>query len=160
MERRTCFIPKSRSLSKTSESRRGKKGIMRPTPLLFLSDSPFLTTGLARITKDLACLVSTLPEFRVGCIGRGGIGTSKLPFATYSFSESDQWGETWIESVWEDFAGSSNGIIMTVWDLSRLNWLARPRMGGRLQEFLQSGRFKKWAYVPVDHYGIGGKLTS
>ena len=133
---------------------------MKPTPLLFLSDSPYLPTGLARITKDLASLCSQLPEFRVGALGRGGIGTSKLPFATYSFPEPEQWGEMWLESAWDDFAGAERGIILTIWDMSRLDWFATPRIEGRLQKFLMSGRFQKWAYVPIDHYGIGGKLTS
>lgn len=132
---------------------------MRAVPLLFLSDSPYLPTGLARITKDLASLASQLPEFRVGVMGRGGIGTSKLPFPTYSFPETEQWGEGWLPSVWEDFAGSAFGHILTIWDLTRLDWFARPRMGGPLQEFLTSGKFKRWGYIPVDHYGIGGKLT-
>lgn len=134
---------------------------MKPTPILFLSDSPYLHTGLSRITKDLAVHVSSLPQFRVGCLGRGGIGTSKLPFATYSFDEMNGgWGEGHIEAAWDDFAGNERGIIMTVFDLSRLDWFTRPRMGGRLQEFLESGRIQKWGYIPIDHYGVGGKLTS
>lgn len=133
---------------------------MRPTPILFLSDNPALPTGLARITRDLALGVATLPEFRVGTMGRGGLGSSKLPFFNVAFDEQYQWGETLIEQVWSDFSGNVPGIIMTIWDLQRLDWFARPRMGGRLQEFLTSGRFQKWAYVPVDHYGVAQKLTS
>lgn len=132
---------------------------MKPIPILFLSDSAELPTGLARITKDLATLVSRMPEYRVGVLGRGGHGSSKLPFAQYNFPESDQWGEDHIESTWDDFAGGDVGVIMTIWDVSRLGWFAKPRMGGRLGKFLSSGRFQKWGYVPVDSYGVGGKLT-
>jgi glycosyltransferase involved in cell wall biosynthesis len=132
---------------------------MKPIPLLFLSDSPSLPTGLARITKDLAVLTSQLPQFRVGVMGRGGVGSSKLPFAQFNFDESRQWGEMEIEGIWEDFAGGDQGVVMTIWDASRLNWFAQPRMGGQLQTFLQSGRFQRWGYFPVDSYGVGGKLT-
>lgn len=132
---------------------------MQPVPILFLSDSPDLPTGLARITRDLATLTATLPHFRVGTLGRGGHGSSKLPFAQYNFNEIDQWGEGHIEPVWHDFAGQSRGIIMTVWDPSRLGWFAQPRMTGPLQAFLTSGRFERWGYIPVDSYGVGGKLT-
>lgn len=132
---------------------------MKPIPFLFLSDSPELPTGLARITKDLACLTSELPQFRVGVLGRGGHGSSKLPFAQYAFPEADQWGEGHIESVWDDFAGGDQGVIFTVWDASRLGWFASPRMGGRLGTFLNSGKFQKWGYFPIDSYGVGGKLT-
>ena len=133
---------------------------MKPTPLLFLSDSPHLATGLSRITRDLATHVCSLPQFRVGTMGLGGNGSSKLPWAQYCFDETHQWGEEHIEENWDDFAGSERGIIMTIWDLSRLDWFARPKMGGRLQKFLESKKFLKWAYVPVDHYGIDGKVTS
>lgn len=93
-------------------------------------------------------------------MGRGGNGSSKLPFPIYPVDERDQWGENLIEGIFNDFAGSEPGIIMTVMDLSRLDWLARPRMGGRLQEFLTSKRFQLWGYLPIDHYGVGMKLTS
>lgn len=133
---------------------------MKPVPLLFMSDNPALSTGLGRITKDLAVHASSLPEFRVGSLGRGGHSSTQLPFAQYSFSEDEQWGENLIESAWSDFAGSDPGIIMTVWDPSRLNWFANPMMGDRLEQFLKSGRFIRWGYIPVDSYGIGNKLTT
>lgn len=134
---------------------------MKPTPILFISDSPELPTGLARITKDIACLTSTLPQFRVGVLGRGGHGSSQLPFAQYNFDTSAQWGEYHIESVWQDFAGrdKARGVVMTIWDISRLGWFANPHMGGGLERFLRGGWFSKWGYIPVDSYGVGGRLT-
>ncbi len=133
---------------------------MKQIPLLFMSDSPALPTGLARITKDLAMQTASLPQFRVGTFGRGVRSSSKLPFPQYVYDESDQWGEAHIENVWEDFAGRDQGVIFTIWDPSRLGWFAKPRMGDRLQKFLESNRFHKWGYIPVDSYGVGGKLTS
>jgi len=87
---------------------------MKPIPLLFLSDSPHLTSGLARITKDLATIASRLPEFRVGCLGRGGYGTSQLPFMQYNFPDQDGWGQDHLDLVWRDFAGGEPGILFMV----------------------------------------------
>lgn len=90
-------------------------------------------------------------------MGKWGHGTAKLPFMQYQFQ--DQWGEDVIEDVWNDFAGNTPGIIFTIWDPSRLTWFSNPMMGGRLQDFLTSGRFKRWGYFPVDAFGIAYKLT-
>lgn len=119
-----------------------------------------MPTGLARITKDLAVHACSLPEFRVGSLGRGYPGSRKLPFYQACFPESDQWGEQILPTVWQDFAGNQAGVLMSIFDLSRLDWLSRPKMGGDLQDFLTSNAFQKWAYIPVDHYGVGGKLTA
>jgi glycosyltransferase involved in cell wall biosynthesis len=132
---------------------------MRPVPLMIMSDSPALPSGLARITKDLAVHAASLPEYRIATFGRGDVLSSKLPFMQYVYPEAAEWGQDRIEDVFTDFSGAAPGVIMTIFDLSRLNWFARPRMGGRLQEFLTSGRFQRWAYVPIDHHSIGGKLT-
>lgn len=118
-----------------------------------------MPTGLARITKDLAIHVASLPQFRVATMGRGVEVTSKLPFTQYPFPEEHQWGENHLQRNWEDFAGPDIGVIMTIWDPSRLDWYARPRMGGDTEKFLGSGRFQKWAYLPVDSFGVGGRLT-
>jgi glycosyltransferase involved in cell wall biosynthesis len=132
---------------------------MRPVPILFVSDNPTLPSGLSRITKDLAIHVSSLPQFRVGVFGRGGMSSIQLPFAQYPFPDFFQWGEEQIQGVWQDFSRGEPGIIMTIWDPSRLGWFARPRMGGELQKFLLSSKISKWGYFPVDSYGVGGKLT-
>lgn len=133
---------------------------MKPIPILFMSDSPALPTGLGRITKELACHVATMPEFRVGSFGLGEFTSSKIPFYQSVYPESAGFGEHHIEAVWNDFAGSQEGIIFTIWDVSRLGWFARPRMpDGPLKIFLTSPRFQRWAYIPIDHVGIGNKLT-
>ena len=133
---------------------------MKPVPILFLGDAPHLPTGLARIGRDLACHVSTLPEFRVGYLGRGGWGSSDLPFAQYYFPELAQWGEGYIEAVWSNFAREERGIIFSIWDASRLHWMADPTgVGDRLESFLRSNAFVKWGYFPVDSKGVGDRLT-
>src|ERR1043165_5272791 len=132
---------------------------MKQVPILFMGDNPALTTGLGRIIKDLAVHVSSMPEFRVGTFGRGGVASSKLPFAQYVYDESRQWGEELLQGAWEDFAGNQPGVIMTIFDASRLDWFSQPRMGGPIQDFLSSERYQRWGYFAVDSYGIAGKLT-
>lgn len=134
---------------------------MKQIPLLFLSDSPDLRTGLGRITRDLATFVSSMPQYRVATLGRGGLGSSRLPWAQYNFPEIAQWGEDAIEKAWMDFARDERGVIMTVWDASRLHWFTRPRpeMGDGLYNFLTSGRFERWGYMPIDSTSVGEKVT-
>lgn len=135
---------------------------MTPVPILFYGDSPDLQTGLGRIGRDLAVLCASLPEFRVGYLGRGGVGSRQLPFIQYNFPEVDQWGEGHIERAWADFAGTTTGIIFSIWDASRLGWFATPyreALPPSLYKFLTSGNFQRWGYFPVDSAGVGGRLT-
>lgn len=133
---------------------------MKPTPLLVMSDSPSQTTGLSRITKDIALIAAEQPEFRVATYGRGGLGSIQLPFHQYDFAEDRQWGESTIQDVWTDFSRYELGVLLTVWDPSRLGWLARPRMGGELGKWLRNRPFKLWGYIPVDSFGPHGRLTA
>lgn len=124
-----------------------------PIPLLFLGDACDSLTGLGRIGHDLAWLASSLPEFKVGYLGRQGVGRSRFPWHQYSFSEHQGWGEGLLEPVWNDLAGNDHGIIMTLWDASRLLWFADGK-----DSFLQSGRFERWAYIMADASGPDGRF--
>ena len=128
-------------------------------PLLFISDAPECLTGLARIGRDLASLACTLPNFRVGYLGKGGVGRRSFPWMQYSFPEYAQWGEDYLPRVWKDFAGSENGIVFSLWDASRMLWFANPvGLPDEMQRFLGPGRnFEKWGYFPVDGTGPDGK---
>lgn len=133
---------------------------MTAVPLLIISDSPDARSGLARIASNIAQIAVGMPEFRVAFLGRGGTGTCKLPFMQYNFPESAQWGEDYIERAWMDFAGQNRGIILTVWDSSRLHWFSRPQglPESSLRRFLTSERFHRWGYFPVDGHGPDGRL--
>ncbi len=126
-----------------------------PIPLLFLGDSADSQTGLGRIGHDLAWLASSMPEFQVGYLGRGAFGSARFPWAQYSFTPAQQWGEQQLESAWNDLAGDRRGIIMTVWDASRLLWFADGK-GTGLEPFLNSGRFERWGYYMMDAAGVRG----
>lgn len=124
-------------------------------PLLIVGDNPALPGGLSRICRDLATLACTMPEFRVGVMGRGWGNSRKLPFTLYPYPESEQWGERLLAGVWKDFAGGRPGVIMTTDDPSRRHWFANSiGLPQDLQQFLGPGRdFQKWGYFPIDGTG-------
>lgn len=128
-------------------------------PILLVSDGMDHHTGLARIGRDLATLIATLPQFRVGYLGLGSIGRRKLPIMQYSLPDGHGFGEHHIQEVWHDFAGEEPGIIMSLWDVSRMLWFGQPQMNTipGLAQFLGEGRnFEKWGYFPVDATGPDG----
>lgn len=135
---------------------------MSPTPILFMSDAVTAGTGLARITKDLASRVHKfLPDkFRVGTYGYGGVFSKDLGFPQYEM-KMHEWHCFNLPEVWKDFAGDEHGILMVIWDASRLMWLSRPENeeDPRLREFLQKKPFDVWTYTPMDAHGVDGKLT-
>jgi hypothetical protein len=137
---------------------------MQQVPILILSDCPSQSSGLARITRDLATLLSGMPEFRVATLGMQGTGSSRLPFHTYHLF-SNEFGELSLPMCWDEFSQGEPGILLTIWDLSRLMWLARPEFCEQedTREWLLHARRHKlrlWSYVPVDSTGPHNRLTT
>ncbi len=135
-----------------------------PAPLLILSDGADLQTGLARITRAVASLLSRSPEYRVGTLGLGGIGSRQLPFQQYQIQRlQGEWGVGSFAPAWRDFSGGETGVVFTIWDTTRLTWFARPDLwlgeSPELQRFLTAKHFQRWGYVPVDATGPGDRLT-
>ena len=130
--------------------------LSRPVPILVLGDGPSLPTGLARISRDLCYQLSAMPEFRVAHLGRRSLGVSKHPWMQYSFGAQDQWGEQHIQNVWSDWSRGKFGVILTVWDASRLTWFGNPTgIDGELGTFLRSrNQFEKWGYFMQDGSGV------
>lgn len=143
-------------------------------PILFLGDAPSLSTGLARIGRDLATQLTRLPQYRVAYLGRGqgantgqGIADSRLPFMQYTYQPTpdNQWGARELPDVWRNWSGGERGVVFTVWDPSRLTWFGNPLpMGDEyngLYQFLTSGEFERWGYFAVDAEGplAGGGLA-
>lgn len=139
---------------------------MPQIPLMILNDAPDRIGGLSRIGRELASLICTWPEFRVAYLGRGGMGSSLHPWVQYSYPESAQWGEQHIERAWTDFAQKQYGIILSMWDASRMLWFAStaPTADPSLSRFLGPDRtFEKWGYFPVDgmfNHRYGTELSS
>lgn len=147
---------------------------MSQIPILFVGDSPSLQTGLARIGRDLATAVATLPQFRLAYLGRmhgavgEGIADSRLPFMQYTYAPTaeDQWGTRVLPEVWRNHAGTDRGVIFTIWDPSRVTWFGNPlppedQQYLGLHEFLTDGSFDRWGYFAVDAEGplAGGGLA-
>lgn len=129
--------------------------------LLVYGDAVDGHSGLGRISRDLCTIASTLPEFHVGSYGRSALCSSRLPWPQYSFPEAAQWGEGFIQKVWQDFTrGTGQGTMLTVWDASRLLWFAGlASLGDQgLDTFLGANRtFQKWGYFMVDGTGPDGQ---
>jgi glycosyltransferase involved in cell wall biosynthesis len=126
--------------------------------LLIVSDRAEDFSGLARVGRDIATLAATLPEFRVGYLGRGAVGRKAFPLTQYSYPESAGWGQDHIEEVIRDFFGEERGVIFSNWDLSRLGWLFGPQYVNQRQATLfgEGRNFELWSYVPVDSVGPSG----
>lgn len=135
-----------------------------PIPILILGDCPSQTSGLARIVRDLATLLSGTDEFRVATLGLGGTGSCRLPFHTYHLHRQE-FGEISLPVVWGEWSQGERGIVLAVWDLTRLVWLARPEWCGdaQLEAWLREARrskFRLWCYTPIDSNGPGYRLTA
>jgi glycosyltransferase involved in cell wall biosynthesis len=134
-----------------------------PIPILLMSDAPDQHSGLARITRDLASILCGQPEWRVGTYGWLGTGSSRLPWTQYHIRGG--WGEADFPAVWDEFSQGKPGVVLSVWDLHRIVWLARPDMltEGELRKWLtdaRAHRMRLWSYIPIDATGPGDRLTA
>ena len=133
-----------------------------PKPLLIISDAPSGTSGLARITKDLATRVAqNIPEYKVATLGYGAPGSCKLPFQQYVIEGMKDWMIPQLPEIWEDLASNEPGAILTIWDASRLLWFGRPETceSKWIRDFLNRSSVEKWGYFPMDATGPNDKLT-
>lgn len=136
------------------------------TPLLILGDAPSAQTGLGRILRDLAIRVHThlSDTYDVGTLGYGGSGDRNLPFPQYQIENMQDWFIPNLREVWDNFAGDRKGIVMTIWDASRLLWFARPDTPAwcpdpKMREWLRHPPFKRWGYFPMDATGPHNRLS-
>lgn len=138
-----------------------------PVPLLLISDAPSCSSGLGRITRDLAVRIhANLSNiFRVGVLGYGGTGSRKFGFSQYMIEGMNDWMIPTLPEVWEDFAGQEKGIIFSIWDASRLMWFSQPNRCEMLnaypvlRDWLIKAPFTRWGYFPIDAEGPNGKFS-
>ncbi len=135
-------------------------------PILILSDAPSASSGLGRICRDLALRIATeLPDlYEVATLGYGGNGDKSLPFFQYTIEGMKDWYIPTLKDVWENFAGTRRGILFTIWDASRLLWLARPDVKDwcpdpDMRKWLLKPPFIKVGYFPMDASGPNGLLS-
>ena len=148
---------------------------MSQIPLLIISDAPDQPSGLGRIARDLATVFVSMPEVRVATLGLGMRGSVKFPWTQYAMTRwpagDYEYGELSLPYVWEDWSRGQQGIVLTIQDLSRMLWLARPEhvADDALREWLiahrspdptRDGGFRLWGYFPIDSTGPGGQLTT
>lgn len=140
-----------------------------PIPLLIFGDSVGGSTGLGRIAGALATGVDRHLRdlFRVGTMGYGGIFQRRFDFPQYPMEGMKDWVVPTLLDVWRDFAGGERGIVLTIWDASRLAWFAQPGYLGReslerfpgLRAWLAHPPFERWGYFPIDAHGPNRKLS-
>jgi len=140
-------------------------GIMddKRTPILFLSDAVSCSSGLGRITRDLATRLheNCGDVFDVASVGYGAAGKRSVPFPEYHLHDVNNWLVPELPEIWDDWTQGREGILMTVWDASRLYWLGIPQMCPvpHLRKFAERKDVKKWAYPALDAEGPYGKLS-
>lgn len=134
-------------------------------PLLIVSDAVTSGTGLGRIARDLATRIATNMSdvYRVATAGYGGPTSQHLPFHQYVLEGVQDFVCPTLPQIWEDWAGEEKGIILWIWDLSRLTWFSDPVNfpieGFGLQQWLMNPKFEKWVYAPIDASGPNDGLT-
>ena len=136
------------------------------TPLLIISDAPSCPSGLGRICRDLATRIATNLEdvYEVSTLGYGGPGNGHLPFFQHVIEGMHEWFIPTLQDVWNDFAGDRQGVVMFIWDPSRVLWFARPDNPQwcpdvQMSKWLQHPPFEKWIYAPIDAVGPNGRLS-
>lgn len=141
---------------------------MPPIPLLIISDPVSSSSGLARITRELAARIHLhlSSHFIVATLGLGeSPADPALPWKQYSSEVADGTIPVDLPHVWRDFlrygTGKDNGIllnrgiVLVIQNPSWVNWLSHPEQlrPSELKEFLMHKPFKKWIYCPIDGDG-------
>lgn len=134
-------------------------------PVLIVSDAVSSGTGLGRIAGEVAARAdASLKDIcRIATLGYGGPGSRRFKFPQYAIEGMK--GDFVIPNlpdVWKDWAGNEAGVILFIWDASRLGWFSRPNVMCEepvLKQFLTSAQIQRWIYNPVDAEGPHGRLS-
>ena len=131
-------------------------------PILFLSDAVSASSGLGRITRDLATRLhhNCSDVFDVASVGYGGPGSRSVDFKEYHLHKIDNWLVPELPEIWDDWSHGREGILFCIWDASRLYWLGTPQMCPipHLRRFAERKDVKKWLYGAIDAEGPLGKV--
>ena len=133
-------------------------------PFVFLGDSPSGNTGLGRILRDVA--IRTQEEFcdvlDVAVIGGGTPPDPALGLKQYPMMTVKDWCVHDLPYAWKSHAGDREGTIFSIWDVSRLLWMAYPEQcpDPLVKEFMQNFKGQKWIYPAIDGAGPNGKMPT
>ena len=110
-------------------------------------------------TSPSAFTSTWVTSTRLSSVGYGGTGSRSIPFTEYKVHSVDNWLVPELPAVWDDFVGDDEGILMCVWDMSRLYWLGTPATcpNPGLRQWVEKAKMKKWAYHAIDAEGPYGK---
>lgn len=141
---------------------------MSKKPLLFVSDSISGSSGLGRITRDLATRVHEHlgDVYRVGTVGYGGFGSRKFPWTDYHLHSIENWLIPELPAIADDFAGDDELTIMFIWDASRLYWIGNPSrcpnpaLRRWVEEAQKTKKIRFFIYGAIDAEGPFGKLPA
>ena len=123
---------------------------MEPLPILIVGDSPSISSGLARIARDLTQLLhdySADLNIRVAQLGYYHDHDSRWPWPTWGMRDEGAFGQDDIKRTWWRFAGEKPGVIFTIWDPARCS--------GIMQE-AQALPIRLWGYFAVDGVNAQG----
>lgn len=125
-------------------------------PLLVVSDSPCLGTGLGRIARELTTRIHQFSNelgVRVGQLGfyHDRDRDTEWPWPVWKIEDEEDYGAGDLGKVWWKFAGERGGVVLTIWDPARAFNVA-----------LEARKLpvRLWGYFPVDGQsvigGVGG----
>ena len=140
---------------------------MSQIPLMLLSDAPSSISGLGRITRELCIrIAANLPDkFRLATLGYGGIGSKDLPWQQYTMCGDPPargWFVPELYQAWNEWSQGEYGVLMTIWDASRMSWLTNPDAcpDAAIRAWLLKRPFELWGYWPVDACGVNANLPN
>ena len=135
---------------------------MKPIPFGILTDSCDSASGLGRIGRDIASRLykSNLP-IKVATLGFAGQGTQSCSWLQYNLGPFHNPSDlVRLIPSWMDFTNGEPGILLTIYDLPRLEAFRFPELYGRpWTDFLKGNEIHLWGYFPVDSHTPGRGFT-
>jgi glycosyltransferase involved in cell wall biosynthesis len=123
---------------------------MDRTPLMIVSDGPQEPTGLGRIARDLAALI-TESDLSVDLVSVGGavppVWTAWRHVPMGDAERGGDWGRSYVEALWRSLWGRQPGILWLVWDPSRLAAYERLEIPVQV-----------WSYPAIDGDNVRGSI--
>lgn len=117
-------------------------------PFVIVGDGPQEPTGLGRIARDLAGLLSQ-SDLPISLVHIGG---SVPPvwdgWRHYPLSRGEDWGASHVRAYYQDLFGSEPGILWVIWDPSRLFHYADLGLPVQL-----------WSYPAIDATNMHDRLS-